>query len=462
MLDHEINLNYNNIISNKYGPCRTDDDDIINMLPHKYTIYDRVDFTKYDVYSIDPEGCTDADDAFSIYEEDDKLFLIIHIADPTEYINIESDLWTDICKRVVTRYPSNNSPIHMMPTKIIELSSLMDDTNKSIIKNAISIYTEIDTTNYKPIGGVQIYFSIIKVISDNKLSYASASLLHDSNIVLMNGLKISKALQNIRSEHTIGVKLNELNHSYPKYDKDCAYLYTDTSTEIKMKQIIAEFAIFANSFVGEYLKINLNGRGIFRTCDTINILNSNLTGEELLNDIILNGIKATYLSTVSPHDLVGMPSYCHFTSPIRRLSDCICHYLLKYIHLKLNVEDIPFTNKELENYSEICLITTREIKKIQYSDIKYRLIQVIHNMISKNGNVNIKYFIASYSGLFLNIIICNIDNYNVMMSYTLRIKKYDYIDDIKKIYNCNITNVNCFEKFDCDIIPELSEHIINY
>jgi hypothetical protein len=33
-----------------------------------------------------------------------------------------------------------------------------------------------------------------------------------------------------------------------------------------MKQMIAEFAIFANSFVGEYLKINLN-TGIFRTCN---------------------------------------------------------------------------------------------------------------------------------------------------------------------------------------------------
>ena len=460
MIDHEININYNNIIGKKYGSYHNDDK--INMLSHKYTISDRVDFTKYDVYSIDPEGCTDADDAFSIYKEDNKLFLIIHIADPTEYINIESKLWTNICKRVVTRYPSNNSPIHMMPNRIIELSSLMDDGINSTIKNAISIYTEVDTTNYKPIGSVQIYFSIIKVKNENKLSYESASLLHDTNNVLINGLRISKALQDIRSEHTVGVKLNELNYSYPKYDKDCAYLYTDTILEVKIKQMIAEFAIFANSFVGEYLKINLNGRGIFRTCDTNNILNISLTGEELINDIIINGINASYLSTVSPHDLVGMPSYCHFTSPLRRLSDCICHYLLKYIYLKLDVEDIPFTNEELEKYSDLCLITTREIKKIQYADLKYRLIQVMHNMILKNGKVNIKYYIISYSGLFLNLIICNIDEYNVKMSYTLRIKDYNYIDDIRKIYNCNITNVNCFEKFDSDIIPELAEDIINY
>ena len=54
----------------------------------------------------------------------------------------------------------------------------------------------------------------------------------------------------------------------------------------------------------------------------------------MITEIITKGIKADYLSNSESHDLVGMPEYCHFTSPIRRLADCICHYLLKYIHLR--------------------------------------------------------------------------------------------------------------------------------
>jgi exoribonuclease R len=50
----------------------------------------------YKTYSIDPAGCEDADDAFSIYEENEKMFLAIHIADPTEYINVQSSLSPEI------------------------------------------------------------------------------------------------------------------------------------------------------------------------------------------------------------------------------------------------------------------------------------------------------------------------------------------------------------------------------
>ena len=148
-----------------------------------------------------------------------------------------------------------------------------------------------------------------------------------------------------------------------------------------MKTMIAEFAIFANTFVGEYLKINFHGRGLFRTCNANEWLQTvyNISGQELLNEIIVNGIRADYMSNVSSHDLVGSPEYCHFTSPIRRLSDCVCHYLLKYIHLKQSntTISVPFTNEQLEKYSTSCVSLTKSMKNIQYKDNKFRLIQVM-------------------------------------------------------------------------------------
>ena len=460
-----MNRMYEDVIEPLYGDKRETTYDTIleqnNKLPHMYNITERVDMTAYDVYSIDPYGCEDADDAFSIYTENGKLYLAIHIADPTEYINIDSLLWRDIEKRIVTKYPSNKKPIHMIPESIMEQSSLMVNRYGDI-KLAISIITEIDTNSYLPIGKVKLLFTKIKVSESNALSYELAGEQIETNDAIQNGIKISKALTEARGERTKGVLLNDVTTSYVKYDGHITYLYRDTPNEKAMKQMIAEFAIFANSFVGEFLKINFEGVGIFRICsanDWLHTIYSEISGEELLNEIIVNGIRADYLSSVKPHDLVGSPEYCHFTSPIRRLSDCVCHYLIKYIHLKPNIPylPIPFTNTQLEMYSKICMTMTRSVKNIQYKDTKYRIIQTMKQMLLSSPSVTIKYYVSSYVNLFFNIIICNVNEHNIYLSYTLRI--VDNVSseyEIKEIKTMDITTVNITgSKYDEGSIPQL-------
>ena len=101
------------------------------------------------------------------------------------------------------------------------------------------------------------------------------------------------------------------------------------------------------------------------------------------------------------------------------------------------------------------------MKKIQYIDTKFRLIQTINQILINTGtHVNITYFITSYTGLFLNLIICSINHHTVYLSYTLRIKNYNYIETNDK-YNMNITHVNCPIKFDQGSIPELDYVIYN-
>ena len=458
-------IKYEKIITTLYGETRNIQTDAVlmeennNLLPHIYSITDRIDMTKHDVYSIDPDGCEDADDAFSIFEEDNKLFLAIHIADPTEFINIESPLWKDVEKKIVTRYPSNRKPIHMLPEEIMEKSSLMVNQYGNI-KLSITILTEINMTTYQPIGKIRLLFTKIKVNKENALSYEKAGNVIYSNDTIYNGLNISQALYNLRSTKTKGAILNEISNSYPKYGNKASYLYRDTETEILMKQMIAEFAIFANSFIGEYLKIHFDGAGLYRICSAnewLDTVYDGITGQELLNEIIVNGIKAEYISTVKSHDLVGAPEYCHFTSPIRRLSDCVCHYLLKYIHVKnINHEiTVPFTNHQLEKYSNDCMKITKVIKNIQYKDTKFRLIQTINNMLLNNEFVNITYYVSSYTGTYLNIIISNINEHSVYLSYTLRISDLQHEYTIKQSNNLIITKVNCIGKFDQGSLPEL-------
>ena len=460
--------NYTNIIEPIYGKKRNSYEDacfttnIVDNHTYSISMKDRLDMTEYQVYSIDPEGCEDADDAFSVYTKNEELFLAIHIADPTEYIGLHSDLWNNIVERTTTKYPSNRKPIHMIPDEILKLSSLKGNNE---IKKSISIITQIDTCNYSPIGDIKLHFTKIFVKSKNAYSYKDAS--NEINVYAFQiGLKISESLQEIRSKHTKGVKLNELTTAYTKFDNGQIYLYQDSYNEKRMKQMIAEFAIFANSFVGEYLKNTLNA-GIFRTCEAKEWLNSSdesITGEEMIQQIITNGISADYLSNVKSHDLVGMPEYCHFTSPIRRLADCICHYLLKYIFLQnknSNIDHIiPFTSYDLETLSTKCISTTKKDKKNQYLDIKFRLLQVMQSIIEISGPILLEYYITGYSGLFLNIIICKINDFHVHMSYTLRVRNYnkEINPEIHKQVVCKY--INCFTKYDQNCIPELDNSIL--
>ena len=82
------------------------------------------------------------------------------------------------------------------------------------------------------------------------------------------------------------------------------------------------------------------------------------------------------------------------------------------------------------------------------------------NMLFKNKKIDIEYYITSYSGLFLNIIICKIDNFHVHMSYTLRITNYLKNVNIKEKHVLSITHVNCFTNYDENTIPELDKHIL--
>jgi exoribonuclease R len=453
---------YSQVVEPSYGAKRdpTQDAELeLDVRKHEYSISTRTDMTKHESYTIDPIGCTDADDAFSVFTENGKMYLAIHIADPTEYIPLSSSLWRDICKRVTTKYPSNRPPIHMMPASVLSLASLQ---GTNTIKNAITVLAEINPETYEIINEIKLLFTDIRVGKETQYTYESASKNMDTVNTFKHGLRISEVLKTKRSQITKGVKLSEVNASYPVFDGDHVYLRISEKGEKQLKEMIAEFAIFANSFVGEYLKIHLNV-GIFRTCNASEWLQNvyqGITGQELLKEIISNGIKADYMSHVSSHDLVGMAEYCHFTSPIRRLADCVCHYLLKYIHLN---STMPFSESELEEYANMCLTVAKQDKKTQYLDIKFRLLQVIHNMLLLNEHVTLEYYVTSYSGLFLNVIVSKINvhaSFDVHMSYTLRVKKYIKPIEPKQMHCVKITRVNCFEKHDENTLPELDEQLL--
>ena len=131
---------------------------------------------------------------------------------------------------------------------------------------------------------------------------------------------------------------------------------------------------------------------------------------------------------------------------------------VKYIFLKPNIPylPIPFTNSQLEMYSNNCMQMTRSVKNIQYKDIKYRLLQTMKHMLINNPSITIKYYVSSYVNSFFNIIICNVNEHSIYVSYTLRIKNVLVEYEIKEIKTMDITIVNMTgRKYDEGSIPQL-------
>ena len=122
---------------------------------------------------------------------------------------------------------------------------------------------------------------------------------------------------------------------------------------------------------------------------------------------------------------------------------------------------MPFNHTELNKLSNSCLHATKCVKQLQYKDTKFRLIQAMYYLLCLRESLTIQYYITSYTGLFLNLIICKINNHDVLLSYTLRTKKQTIEFDSKQLYILNITNVQCSGKYDEGSIPELDSEIFN-
>ena len=105
---------------------------------------------------VDPDGCEDADDSFSVYIEEDKIKLAIHIADPTHHIKVGSKVLEKIKYMTQTLYfpdkaddPISRSEevedhlkgtIHMMPpSKVEDITLNKHDTQKNAVTIIINI-----------------------------------------------------------------------------------------------------------------------------------------------------------------------------------------------------------------------------------------------------------------------------------------------------------------------------------
>jgi exoribonuclease II len=446
-----FNNSFNNIHKNNHSDFNQNNQNDFKLDDLYGLENKRIDYKHLKIYSIDPPKCTDADDAFSIYkDEDNNIHLMIHIADPTSYFNPNDKLFEDIINNGCTVYLSNREPDHLFPNNILEKSSLNVPLNDGI-RNVVIVHTILkpiyNPSNMFDIIKTTIEYGIIDCNNGKSFTYDEAAKNMYNDITLYLGVDIAKFFYSQRQNNNNSFIFSNLIFTVPKVIDNEVVLKSDSKEVTIMKAMIGEFAIHANTIFAN----GLDDENLFlRTLSLPSNLN-NISNNNLIHDLIKEGISANYQSEKLKHDLIGC-YYTHSTSPLRRASDCIVHFLLKAKYLQI---ESPFNEEQLKIFAERLNSINKEMKNIQFKDIKLRTFQwIAEELECRLNSIKIKVKVINFKAPFVNLMIISIDNMDVNIPYTIKRKQ---LKTKEEYFNVNITKINYYNKYDEGTLPEIDE-----
>ena len=300
-----------------------------------YHIEDRTDVN---VFSIDPKGSKDLDDAFSIISLDDGLFkMSIYIANVYFWME-EFGLWESFSNRVSTIYlPDRRRP--MLPTILSDnLCSLLEKQTRFAFCMDIILNENGDVQ--KDVNGTdRISIHNVMVRTRNNYAYEEPAMKNNSDY--LNLYRITKNM---------------------KYDIEDSH------------DIVAFWMIFMNKTCGRLMvqnKFGIYRNAIAKSNPTI-VNNPNVTGDMrrmIENWRNLSGEYALFNddNETMRHDVLNTKNYVHITSPIRRLVDLLNQFMFMHnFNMIDNVSDLAkhFLDKWLGKI-EYINNSMRSIRKVQ-------------------------------------------------------------------------------------------------
>ena len=335
--------------------------------------------------TIDADGSRDLDDAIWLEPKGQKALISIHIADPTSFIPIHSQLDQIILERIETLYLKHgNDP--MMP-------HILSQDKISLLEGKLSptITVEVLIDSDAQISKTSLKLTLLNNLKQYTYNQADNDLNDPSSpffIFLRNCDAWSQKLNYKRSStgaiggtYQAGLYLNEEG--------------LIETIKYRSQQIIQEFMILANGAVAnlaEEHKLPI----IYRN----QIASAIAPGQKTMGEALLSlGIPelmrkklqswlnpADYEPYVLGHFALALSSYTHFTSPIRRVADYINHRILKAVIIE-QIES-PYSLEELTN---ICkrINKYKLDSKIERDDFfAQKNEHKLQNLTAKNTNFN--------------------------------------------------------------------------
>ena len=322
------------------------------------------------IFTMDGEGAKDLDDAVSLRRlPGGKWRLGVHIADVSHYVTERTPLDRCVMARGNSVYFTDKVVPMLPPALSNGACSLGAGEEKYTISALIDLDTEGNIT------GVKLEPSII--VSRVRGVYSEVNLLLSGDATAEIKKKYSAVLPTLMKMHTLYEILLEKSKKRGAIDFDApeAEILLDSDgypVEIARRErgvaerMIEQFMLTANEAVATLL----HERGIpcvYRIheppppdklsefvdyvhnlgFDTSVIRKDNVTSKTLaallrsaderglLNSVSYSMLramsKAKYSEHVTPHFGLGIEYYCHFTSPIRRLSDLATHRIIRRV-----------------------------------------------------------------------------------------------------------------------------------
>jgi ribonuclease R len=366
---------------------------------------DRVDLRDLLTFTIDPETAKDFDDAISVRAEEGGVRVFVHIADVSAYLLSGAPLDYGAAERAFSTYlPGKVAP--MLPPELSE-----DACSLRPHQDRLCVTTEVLLDGEYRRGEPRFYRSLIR--SDARLSYGQVERIlsgeERAEPELAAALELtdraSSALRRQRfARGAARIERPELEFAF---NGEGGVARAWFQTEPRAHALIEDLMILANEAVAGLLA-ERGREALFRVHErpdpqSLTALIAKLAalevptppvaeegslspqeaellaariaasvneyvahagrGREAFPTLVLRALKqARYDRRNLGHSGLASRAYCHFTSPIRRYPDVVCHRALLH-ELGLSDDALP---SDLEDLAQHVSVTEREAAKIEF------------------------------------------------------------------------------------------------
>jgi ribonuclease R len=364
----------------------------------------RVDLRGLVAFTIDPDDARDFDDAISVRAEGDGLRAWVHIADVSRYVRPGSALDRDAAERALSVYvPGRVEP--MLPERLSAgLCSLVSGRDRSCVTVELPFSSSLEP------GEPVFYRSTIR--SDARLTYSEAQSILDGRTGVGDdvgtAVQLAERLTDELRRRRFGrgaLRIETGEHAFA-FDVRGGVSDAWIEQEPRAHALVEELMICANEAVGGLLA-SRRREALYRVHErpdpqSIELLLSKLEaldvptppvperlsaaeaarlataaservttyvgssgrGRTAFPALVLRALKqARYDPANLGHSGLASPAYCHFTSPIRRYPDLICHRALLR---ELGVADDPLP-EDLPELAEWTSVREREAASVEHT-----------------------------------------------------------------------------------------------